>query len=617
VSEGTGGRTTFWGPVVLRRLAVTALLVLAGLAPAAPARADATADWDEISARIAAAMQQLQRPDGSLPDYLSPTPQPYAEAMVGYGLLLRGLRTGERSATEAGLRALEQTVQPGVRGSPRLDSVFKQLAVAAAYNLGSARLAGDPAFETRREALAAWLRQVRPVQLTSDTAGTSNKHLVEAVADLELLRSGIGGGEPGSILAEPAAALTRVHALLVQRWPALVRSQEQLGAIGATAVASDGPTHPLAYHGLSLAMFDRALELLGAQAPSASRAARRAMARGSWALAAPDGDVAYWGRSHEQSWALALTAAGADGLDADRIDGGSRATALRERLAARIASVHGFGPYGVWIVPALRTHPAEGRAAMDDYAANGVYNGLTLVGAEWTEADLSRARGPAFGTLRRGGGLAADRPGARRLGRGLGGFAVARRGDVWFAVRMRAGFGAHAGDPRYGFGLMAAKRRVGGAWRDIVPAAPRMVGGADAAGPALLLRDGRTAGAYGTRIEVTRDDAIVVHGGFRTDAGAVVRRKVRFAFTPTERGVEVSFRVRTGDVVEIADFRRASAPPRAVDVRLVPRRGRARMLLGAAQVRGGFASATLGPVVRVGTQIRAPRPGTLVWAPRP
>jgi hypothetical protein len=586
------------------------------MAPAASARADATVDWDGISARIATAMEQLQQPDGSFADYLSPTAQPYAEAMVGYGLLLRGLRTGDRSATEAGLRALEQTVQPGVRGSPRLDSVFKQLAVAAAYNLAAARLAGDAAFETRREALAAWLRQVRPTRLTSETAGTSNKHLVEAVADLELLRSGIAGGEPGSVLAEQAPALTRVLALLGERWPALVRSQQRRGPIGAMAVASDGPTHPLAYHGLSLAMLDRALELLGSQSPAAGRAARRIMARGSWALTAPDGDLAYWGRSSEQSWALALTAAGAGALGADRPDGRARAAALRERLATRITGLHGFGPYGVWIVPALRTHPADGRAAMDDYAANGVYNGLTLVGAEWTVAGAARADKPEPASVDHGG-LAADRTGAWRLGRGRSAFGVARRGDVWFAVRMRGGFGDHAGDPRYAFGLMGAKRRVRGVWRDIVSAAPRPLGDAGGAGPTLVLRDGRVAGAHGTRMDLTRDGAILIHGDFRTAQGAVVRRGVRFAFTPTARGVEVSFPVRANDVVEVADFRRAAAPARAADVRLVPRRGRPRTLTSAPLLRDGFASATLGPVVRVGAQVRARRPGTLVWSPRP
>jgi hypothetical protein len=127
---------------VRRRLAL--LLVLTGaLVVPASARAESGPSWAGIANRITASMEALQRPDGSLTDYLSPTAQPYAEAMVGYGLLLHGLRRNDRRATEAGLLAIGQTVQPGIRGGPRLDSVFKQLAVASAYRLAMARLAGD------------------------------------------------------------------------------------------------------------------------------------------------------------------------------------------------------------------------------------------------------------------------------------------------------------------------------------------------------------------------------------------------------------------------------------------------------------------------------------------
>jgi hypothetical protein len=330
------------------------------------------------------------------------------------------------------------------------------------------------------------------------------------------------------------------------------------------------------------------------------------MARGSALLAAPDGDLAYWGRSQEQSWALALTAAGAGVL------GPGRAERLRGRTARRIEREHGFGPFGVWIVPALRTDPAAGRAAMDDYAANGVYNGLTLVGAEWTLAGLpgGERRVPAPTAP-----LGADADGAWRVGRGAAGFAVARHGDVWFAVRMRAGTGGHRGDPRYAFGLMAAKRRSGGRWRDLVPAAPRALSSGDGPGPSLVLRDGTVAHAYGRRIVVgRRRGTVTVVGGFRTAAGRVVRHAVRFAYAPTRTGVSVSFPVRARDVVDVADFRAGSVRPVAVQLGTPGRR--ARDLRSVPTVLGGYASATRGDVERIGARVRVTRRGTLTWLPR-
>jgi hypothetical protein len=584
---------------VRRRLLLVPLLVAAAV-PAAPARADSDFEWDAISTRIAASMESLQAPDGTLSDYLSPTAQPYAESMVGYGLLLHGLRRGDRTAIDAGLRALGQTVLPDVRGGPRLDSVFKQLAVAAGYRLGATRLQGDAAFEAQRPALEAWLRQVRPVHLTSMLSGSSNKHLVEAVADLELLRTGIAPTEPGTVLADPAGTLARAASLVALRWPAIVAAQARPGPLGPMAVASDGPSHPLAYHALSLAMLDRAAALLGDRD---ARTAVARMARASAVLAAPDSDLAYWGRSQEQSWALAFTASAAHALPAPQ------AESLRARTAQRVTTVHGFGPYGVWIVPALRDDAAAGRAAMDDYAANGVYNGLTLVAAEWSlQRPATAAPGP----------LPADRDGAWRIGRGSAEFAVSRHGASWFAVRMRRAGGDHAGDPRYAFGLMSAKRRTATGWRDVVPAPPRALGSTDAPGPWLLLRGGRLAEPYGTRITLGRRGAVLVHGGFRLPHGRVVRRRVTFTFAPTPGGhVRVSFPVRRRDRIELADFRPAGAAPSPVRMTLRPRpRGAVRVLASAPEVRSGYASATVGSAIRVAGRVVATRAGTLTWRPR-
>jgi hypothetical protein len=64
----------------------------------------------------------------------------------------------------------------------------------------------------------------------------------------------------------------------------------------------------------------------------------------------------------------------------------------------------------------------------------------------------------------------------------------------------------------------------------------------------------------------------------------------------------------------VAEFRDASGP--AAPVRLSVREQRTRKLQSVPLVRGGYASATLGRVVRVGARVRAARAGTLTWLPR-
>jgi hypothetical protein len=181
---------------------------------------------------------------------------------------------------------------------------------------------------------------------------------------------------------------------------------------------------------------------------------------------------------------------------------------------------------------------------------------------------------------------------------------------------MRAGTGTHRGDPRYAFGLMAAKRRSGAGWRDVVPAGPRALGDGDAAGPSLVLRDGTLARPYGSRIAVApRKGTITVHGGFRAADGRIVRRGVRFVYAPTRTGVSVTVDVRARDLVDLADFRLPGAL-RSPLARVQGRGVRTRSLRAVPTVHDGYASATRGDVVRVGARVRIAHRGTLTWLPR-
>jgi hypothetical protein len=115
-------------------------------------------------------------------------------------------------------------------------------------------------------------------------------------------------------------------------------------------------------------------------------------------------------------------------------------------------------------------------------------------------------------------------------------------------------------------------------------------------------------------MRTAHDGSVTIVGGFRTAGGRTVRHGVRFAYTPTRTGVAVSVRVRPDDVIDVADFRAASAPP--FPVRLRVRAPRTRELHSVPLVRSGYASATLGRVVRVGARVRVARAGTLTWLPR-
>ncbi|MEA2480104.1 MAG: hypothetical protein QOJ07_2026, partial [Thermoleophilaceae bacterium] len=311
-------------------------------------------------------------------------------------------------------------------------------------------------------------------------------------------------------------------------------------------VLSDPPDNPLAYQALSLGLYARAVELLGDGAGPAARQTLRRVVRASLLAAAPDGDLAYFGRSQGEIWALPATAYGAEVAAAE--PGSSAADdaadhALAARAIDRLGTAYPVGDRGPWITPALAVDLDAGARGLDGYAGAPSMAGLALVSLNWA---IDTA--PADATA---GALPADHLLAAHVSQGRGQFAVVRRGETWYAVKMTGTTDVHhRGDLRYDFGLVAAKRLVGARWVDLVPERPRTAApGVDTTGPVLLT--GGPAYPFGSRIRVDSQGTVRVTGGFRTAAGRVVRRST-FVFRPLPCGIESVFRARAGDVYSLS-----------------------------------------------------------------
>ena len=510
-------------------LAGALALLLAAAGPAA-ARAAPPA-WEETASAIAAPWPALQGADGHFADYVvrrAPGRErdDYGDAMLGYGLILQAARTGDERLRDSGLRAIARAISAG--GS-RANAPFRYLALAAAYNVARTSFVEAPLFAELRGRWESRLRRIRLLRL--GRGEITNKTLVEAVAVLELARTGLSSSRTGAVLRDHGRAVGLVRRLLARDLPRAARQHER----GGRSLIGDFPALPPAYHALATGFLARAVALLGADAPAPARRLLRRAAAASDALAAPDGDVSYFGRSQEESWTLPLTAYGAELA-------GPRHHALADRAFGRLASAYGAGPEGFFITPALARDLRGGIAGLDPYAAAASYNGLTLVGAEWAIGTASDVRAP--------GSLAADRDGARVLGRGDASFATVRSGDVWFAVKQARSANA---DLRYDFGLVALRVRMDdGSWRAL-PVRPRVIRRDVSAGP-LLRAGGRSGLAEGERIAVGPGRRVTVTGGFRTRSGRLLRRGVRFRFSPTACGVRMSVPLRRGDRVRQAAF---------------------------------------------------------------
>ncbi|MET0972067.1 MAG: hypothetical protein ABWY95_01465, partial [Thermoleophilaceae bacterium] len=289
-------------------LALATLIAIAlGATVDARAESSTASTSDGLAASLARPWLALQQPDGLFHDYMSGAADGvgrYGEAMLGLGLLRTGVRSSDQASIDAGLRAVEAVLRDPGR-QQRSPSAFEMFAMAAGYNLARTRLADDPRAIALLPAWRERLAAERPIQLRGGLGRVWNKSIVEAAGVLELLRSDVRSRVRGAWLADRRRARARAARTLNRAIP---RGSPRAHG---RAMLGDWPSYPLAYHALSLGFYAHGVRLLGDAATPQARRLLVEAARTSLVLTSPDGDLAYVGRSQEQSWALAFTAYGA------------------------------------------------------------------------------------------------------------------------------------------------------------------------------------------------------------------------------------------------------------------------------------------------------------------
>jgi hypothetical protein len=527
-----------------------------------------------LDSQIAAPWPELQVASGRFKNILGGGTR-YGEATLGYGLLQAGARGGNDAQVHAGLKAIGLALERSVHRSRA--SVFENLSMAAAYNLAKRSLRHNALFKHLRPRWEQFL-VTRQFKELGGQHPYDNHYLADGIATLELLRTGLTSTDPASVVGNQTGALLAVENLVNVRVP-------QMAAMGGvdvggkrTFVLSDPPDNPLSYQGLSLGMYARAVRLLGPRASDAARETLKQIAQASWWIAAPDGDLGWYGRSQEESWGLAATAFGA-ATAANLPDLPRRRQldfrALTERALHRLKTEYGTGPRGLNITPAVRKAKSHAAPGLDDNAGGPSFTGITLMMLNWLQPELRRDASV-------GEEVGSDRQGGVQLSVRDGHIAVVRHGDVWFGVRLMPSL-SRPDDLRYDFGLQLLKFRRGGRWIDLAPvrprsgvalsdvrppvptqattagaagqpAAPVTTGPADSAGPVLVQPDGSQAVPFGESMRIRDDGAVEITGGWRNSQTAVVRTGVTFVFAPTADGMRMTFPRQPGDVIRYSAF---------------------------------------------------------------
>jgi hypothetical protein len=547
-----------------------ALLSVAGLAwalSAAGARAAAPEQWRALAREIAAPWPGLQKKEGWFPDYIYGGGKAfclksrcraglgnarYGESLLGYGLVMTGLREGNQPMIESGIKAINYIIaQPKLQS--RLPTAFEGMAVAATHNLLRRRQPDNALF---REAQSSWKDYMRrqPVITTifrkPNTPRYQNHFLIEALEVLELIKSGVTSTVPNAILGgKRTEALRIAKFVLNQRVPAIDRRNNiDIQGVG-TWVHSDPPDNALAYFGLSAGLYAHAVQVLGGSASSRVRKPILEAANAAVWVSGPDGDASYYGRSEEDSWANATLALGTEaaadtrGVRASQVP---RYHAVTDRALARLRDAYGNGALGWWVTPSLKANLTAALKGVDGYAGAVAFTGLTLVALDWALDEMDTQQGS-----RPVGSIGADSNSAAVASQGESQLGVVRRGDVWFAVKRQAS-SKRKNDMRYDFGLVALKRRTGGGWTDVLRLRPVTSQRPDSVGP--ILRTAGDAGLpKGERLRA-RGATVTVTGGYRSRQRRWLRRGVRWTWKARSCGAQLSFPVQAGDRYEYSTF---------------------------------------------------------------
>jgi hypothetical protein len=540
----------------------------------------------DLSAQMAKPWPDAQRHDGRYKSAVGGNTR-YGESLMGYALIDHGLNNRQPELVDSGLKALGYSV-PRL-GTQARNSIFEALGIVGAYKRLKKDMPDDPRFQKLRPKMESYLSNFEMVRLPATTY-YGNHWLVESVLVQELLTSGLKSKNPHAVVGgERRQAARLARDLINKRIPAMARAKDFKVGREKAFVLSDPPDDPLAYQGLSLGFYARAIHLLGKRATPAAHKTLIEVANASTWLTAPDGDLAYFGRNQEQAWALGGTVYGAEvaaGLDESTAAAEGRYRALGHRALERLRDDHGVGRLGLNITPAVKESHKGGEAGADHGAGGPSFGALTLLFVDWSLPEIGDAQHKPTS-------IRSDSNSRALLSRGESRFAVVRRGNVWFAVRTTRG-GKHPEELRDDFGLMALKvKDRKGEWKDAVRPRPITRGEGDptqSAGPVLLRQAGLRAFPFTDKASVRRNGTVVLHGGLRGSPnpfkrivarldngtivraldfspGTLIRQNMTYTFTPTKCGVTYEFPAQAGDTIEYSIFLRDERKPPRVTPR--------------------------------------------------
>lgn len=499
---------------------------------------------------------------GKYGNYIHPSGVPatdgYGNAGIAYAMLLDAARSGNDAYFKSAMRAfnwINRTRYP-------MNGVFYRMFSAAAYNVARTSFGRRMEFRRIRNAWAAKLRRFPYQRGVLGSHYRYNKNLVEALEVIELYRSGLKSRTRGAVLANRQLALRRAIALMNVMVPRTARAYTtRVGAAegwpfsASLAEFGDPPFNPPAYNAFTAGIYARAYSRLPiSRRTERMRLTAERLIRGVIARTAPDGDIAFDGRSQEQSWALSSAAYAA--WSESEFTGGTERNiylAFARRVIARLENVHvtSASSFGFVLTPAAGCCDRQDRPpGQDNYFDVAKYSGLSAVTMGWSL--LERPDDWELGNTP----LPTDGVSNFIYEDGSGRFYQHSAPGLYWLLREQSDYY----DARSDMGVAVLKvRAADGSWFDAVPPRPYTGGHHKPAAPAAPCLIFRRGCAY---LELHGGKANASGFGFRaiwrTARNTIVRRGTANV-TPTANGLTLSWSASARDRFRIDSFLPAAA----------------------------------------------------------
>ena len=235
------------------------------------------------------------------------------------------------------------------------------------------------------------------------------------------------------------------------------------------ALMGDGPYYPFAYHVLCGALLARLADLgAGREIPDLRKTMGMAVAASGF-LSAPDGEIAYTGRSMGESWVAAMNAY------AGRRAHNSAGAWLSSVSLGYLLRNYSSSRWGIVLIPAMTSDMHTALGELDGYAAAVPYTGLTLMGLSWA-AGVRVSRGSGWHQQT----AVIGKKDSDRVG-------VLHAPGVWASIRGGSPIDNSGTGGRLAPGMIHLKvQNQQGAWKDILAGRSKTLLIGSQLGPSLL-----------------------------------------------------------------------------------------------------------------------------------